>query len=107
MNFSDKLKKCRNQKGITQEELADYLHVSRKTVSGWETGRSYPDVNIIINISDFFDVSFENLIRDDQVLSYYADQDKQLVKNKRLQKVLYVLNIILLFCDYLHMFYIK
>ena len=107
MNFSDKLKRCRDQKGTTQQELADYLHVSRKTVSGWENGRSYLDVNVIIHISDYFDVSFENLIRDDQVLSYYADQDKQLAKNKRLQKVLYVLNIVLLLGGYLHMFYIK
>lgn len=92
---------------MTQRDVADKLHVSRKTVSGWENGRSYPDINMIVLLSDLFDVATDDLIRDDRMLSYYEDQDRQ---NKRYSKVVrasYVINILLLIVSYLHTFYIR
>ncbi|GHP14073.1 transcriptional regulator [Lentilactobacillus fungorum] len=107
MVISDKLKQCRKNKNMTQQDVADKLHVSRKTVSGWENGRSYPDINMIVLLSDLFDVATDDLIRDDRMLSYYEDQDRQ---NKRYSKVVrasYVINILLLIVSYLHTFYIR
>lgn len=106
MNFPDKLKQCRSQKEFTQQNLADLLHVSRKTISGWGNGRSYPDIKLIISISDIFRISVDDLIRDDHMLSYYAEQERQSVKLQKVSRGSYVLGIILLVACYLHVFFI-
>ncbi|MCT4488770.1 helix-turn-helix transcriptional regulator [Levilactobacillus parabrevis] len=86
MSFPNKLKQCRTQRQMTQQNIADILNVSRKTVSGWENGRSYPDVNLLISISDIFYISVDDLIRDDRMLSYYAEKESQ---NNKASLVLY------------------
>lgn len=106
MNFPEKLKRCRSQNKLTQQNLADLLHVSRKTVSGWENGRSYPDINLIISISDIFHISVDDLIRDDHMLSYYAEQEHRSRKLRKASCTSYVLGIILLAASYLHVFFI-
>ncbi|MFK5277783.1 helix-turn-helix transcriptional regulator, partial [Lactococcus lactis] len=66
MELSEKLKQLRADKKITQEKLAEILHVSRTTISSWETGRSYPDLQMIVEISDYFKVSLDFLLREDK-----------------------------------------
>lgn len=66
MELSDKLKKLRADKNITQEMLAEVLHVSRTTISSWENGRSYPDLQMIVVISDYFETSLDFLLREDK-----------------------------------------
>ncbi|WP_242840311.1 helix-turn-helix domain-containing protein [Weissella ceti] len=56
------MKQLRKDKGMTQQDLADALHVSRQTVSTWETGKNYPSLDVLKSISDLFDVSFEHLL---------------------------------------------
>ena len=84
------LKKLRKEKGITQEQLAEILNVSGRTVSRWETGSNMPDISLLIEIADFFDVSIPEIINgerksekmDEEVkevaekLSDYADAEK-------------------------------
>ena len=53
---------------MTQEELAEQLHVTRQTVSSWETGRTEPDIETLQQISDCLDVTVEELIYDDKRL---------------------------------------
>lgn len=62
MEFSKKLYELRKQKGISQEELADRLAVSRQTLSKWELGTSTPDMEKLIMISDFFEISMDELV---------------------------------------------
>lgn len=106
MSFPDKLKQCRTQKEMTQQNIATLLHVSRKTVSGWENGRSYPDVNLLISISDIFHISVDDLIRDDRMLSYYAEKERQTTKMQLISRITYILNFFLLGASYLHIFFI-
>ena len=50
------LKELRKEKNITQEELAEQMGVSRRTVSRWETGSNMPDMDVLIDISDFYEI---------------------------------------------------
>ncbi|WP_053367872.1 helix-turn-helix transcriptional regulator [Bacillus sp. FJAT-27245] len=66
MNLSVKIKKLRADNNLTQEQLAEKLQVSRSTISSWETGRSYPDLEMVIVICDRFNVSLDFLFREDE-----------------------------------------
>ncbi len=56
------LKELRKEKNITQEQLADEMRVSRRTVSRWETGSNMPDMDILIDISDFYGVDLREIL---------------------------------------------
>ena len=58
------IKKKRNEKGITQDQLAEKLHVTRQTVSSWEMGRTEPDVDTLTRLAEALKVSVEDLIYD-------------------------------------------
>lgn len=66
MEISKQIKKYRTLNNITQRELGALLNVSDKTVSSWETGRTYPDIQIIVKISDILEISLDELLRGDQ-----------------------------------------
>ena len=83
MKLAERLKTMRATKNWTQIELAEKLQVSRSTISSWETGRSYPDREMIIHISDQFDVSLDYLLRGDEKmvkkLNFGTKQKKWLI----------------------------
>ncbi len=64
MEFHNKLYNLRKQKGLSQEELANRLNVTRQTVSKWEVGDSTPDMEKLIAISDLFELSLDELVMD-------------------------------------------
>lgn len=81
--FSERLKKEREKKGWSQTELAEKIHISRQSVSKWETGKNYPSIEIIINLSDLFDITIDELLRSDKKLEEKVIQDsKQLAHPK-------------------------
>ena len=51
------LKTLRKEKNITQENLAETLNVSTRTISRWETGRNMPDISLLVELSEFYQVS--------------------------------------------------
>ena len=63
MNIADRIQSLRKSKGISQEELADKIGVSRQAVSKWESEQSLPDMERIILLSDFFDVTTDYLLK--------------------------------------------
>ena len=67
MKFSEKLKVCRKHAQLTQSQVAEQLHVSRKTISGWENDHSFPDVGSLVQLSDIYDVRLDDLMRDDHL----------------------------------------
>lgn len=83
MKLAERLKAMRATKNWTQGELAEKLQVSRSAISSWETGRSYPDLEMVIHISDQFDVSLDYLLREDEKmvkkLNFGAKQKKWLI----------------------------
>ena len=66
MIFSEKLQIIRKSRGMTQEELAEALQVSRQTVTKWESGQSYPDIMNLIQISRMFHTTVDYLVKDDE-----------------------------------------
>ncbi len=60
--FNERLKELREEKGITQSNLAGVFNVSKSTVSGWEVGRNQPNYDMLISIARYFDVSVDYLI---------------------------------------------
>ena len=77
MEFNKKLQELRKQKGITQEELAECLFVSRTAVSKWESGRGYPNIESLKGIAKFFSVTVDELLSEDELLSVAEEDAKQ------------------------------
>lgn len=72
MNFSEKFQLIRKNKGMTQEELAEKLDISRQAVAKWESGQAYPDISNLIQISNLFNVTVDYLVRDQECMSNCA-----------------------------------
>ena len=64
MNFNEKLISLRKSMGLSQEELGTELHVSRQTISKWESAQSYPDFQRLVLLSDYFGLTLDELVRD-------------------------------------------
>lgn len=77
MEFHEKLQQLRKQKGLTQEELAEILYVSRAAVSKWESGRGYPNIDSLKAISKFYSVTIDDLLSSEETLTI-AEEDHQL-----------------------------
>ena len=75
MKFHEKLMSLRKGRGLSQEELGMELQVSRQTISKWESGQSYPDFQRLVLLSDYFDMTLDELVK---------DVDVQDVRNKDL-----------------------
>lgn len=97
------LKELRKEKGITQEKLAEELNVTGRTVSRWETGSNMPDISLLVEISEFFDVSIPEIINGERKsenmneevkevvdkLSDYANAEKEtIIKNIRSHSII-------------------
>lgn len=76
MEFHEKLQELRKGKGLTQEELAQALYVSRAAVSKWESGRGYPSIDSLKAIASYFSVSIDKLLSCDEVLNI-AEEDRR------------------------------
>ena len=83
MEFNEKLQELRKQRGLTQEELAEKLYVSRTAISKWESGRGYPNIESLKAIAKFFSVTVDELLSSGEVLTI-AEED-----NKRKEKHFY------------------
>lgn len=64
MDFADKLQGYRKQRGMSQENLAEVIGVSRQAVSKWESGQSYPEMDKMIALSEFFGVSMDHMVKE-------------------------------------------
>ena len=77
MEFHFKLQELRKQKGLTQEELAEQLYVSRTAISKWESGRGYPNIESLKAIAKFFSVTVDRLLSSDEVLEIAQQKQRQ------------------------------
>lgn len=77
MEFNEKLQELRKQKGLTQEELAQMLYVSRTAISKWESGRGFPNIESLKAISKFFSVSLDELLSGEEILVIAEEDHKK------------------------------
>ena len=76
MEFHEKLQELRKSRGLTQEELAEALFVSRTAISKWESGRGYPSIDSLKEISRYFSVSIDVLLSGDQLIMIAEKENK-------------------------------
>lgn len=76
MELHEKLQELRKSRGLTQEELSEALYVSRSAISKWESGRGYPSIDSLKEISIFFSISIDDLLSTDKLLSIAEKENK-------------------------------
>lgn len=81
MEFSEKLQELRKSRGLTQEELAQALYVSRTAVSKWESGRGYPSIESLKEISGYFSVTIDDLLSGEKLLSLAEKENKSNIQS--------------------------
>ena len=81
MEFHEKLQELRKNRRMTQEELAAVLYVARTAVSKWESGRGYPSIDSLKEISKFFSVSIDDLLSGEKLLSIAEKENKSNIRN--------------------------
>ena len=87
MEFNEKLQELRKNKGLTQEELAEALYVSRTAISKWESGRGYPSIDPLKEIAKYFSVTIDELLSSDEVLTIAEEDNNQ--KEKHLKSLVF------------------
>ena len=87
MEFNEKLQELRKQRGLTQEELAEKLYVSRTAISKWESGRGYPNIESLKAIAKFFSVTVDELLSSGEVLTIAEEDNKR--KEKHFRDLMY------------------
>lgn len=95
MQIGDKLKNARANVFLTQEDVAENIHVSRQTISNWENNRSYPDIISIILLSDLYQVSLDELLKGDKKMIEYLNESTDVVSSNRKLITASILNIIM------------
>ncbi len=85
MDIGNKIRNARQNAELTQEQVAEYLGVSRQTISNWENEKTYPDIISVIKISDLYHVSLDHLLKEDEPVTNYLDyleESTNVVKSK-------------------------
>ena len=95
MELGQRLKDCRARSGMTQEELADKLYVSRQTISSWENDKSYPDIHSLLSISNLFDLSLDILVKGD--IEIMKEQVEE-TKIRRFQRDSNIFSVLIIAC---------
>lgn len=96
VDIGSKIRNARKECGLTQEQAADLLGVSRQTISNWENEKTYPDIISVIKMSERYDVSLDYLLKGERPMSDYYDyleESTNVVKsNERKSKIMVVMS---------------
>lgn len=96
MTIGKKLKQARLKKELTQENIANILNVSRSTISNWEIGRSYPDLESVVALSDLYNISLDEILREDEdMVKKLSNDSKVLSKLIKISRIVCVLFVVL------------
>lgn len=83
MELSEKLQELRRKKGVTQEEVATAIFVSRTAVSKWESGRGYPNIDSLKNLANYYGVTIDELLSTQELIAAMEEENKQTKKHFR------------------------
>ncbi|KRL93639.1 helix-turn-helix transcriptional regulator [Levilactobacillus hammesii] len=92
MTLGEKLKQARADHHLTQQAVAKRVNVSRQTISSWETGKSYPDIDSLVVLSGFYGVSLDILIKEDTGMLGYLRKSAVMNKLRPIHQVMLILN---------------
>lgn len=96
MEIGKKLKSTRLQKGFTQEAVAEKIQVSRQTISNWENEKSYPDIVSVINLSNLYEISLDELLKGDERMLEHLEESTNIVKSNKKLVAAIIVNIVIL-----------
>lgn len=74
------LKQLRNEKGLTQGQLAEQLNVSNRSVSRWETGNNLPDISLLVELSDYYEVDIREIINGERKSEIMKEPEKEVIE---------------------------
>lgn len=74
MKFGNRLKQQRKLKGLTQDEVAIKINVSRQTISSWENENSYPDIKSLISLSNMYIISLNTMLKEDSGMKEFIEK---------------------------------
>ena len=97
MEIGRKLKEARQMSGLTQENVAEKLNVSRQTISNWETEKFYPDILYVLQLSDLYQVSLDELLKGYERMIQHLEDSTNVVKSNKKILLAFMCNICLLF----------
>ena len=98
MNFGAQIKKIREQNKLTQEKLSKQLNVSRQTISSWENNRNLPDLEMIIQIAKTFNLSLDQLILGDEIMTVKLVKDGNETRKAKMNMISIILLVIGAIC---------
>ncbi|MEE8825003.1 HTH-type transcriptional regulator ImmR [Lentilactobacillus sunkii] len=94
MRFGERLKQARIKNGLTQKQVADQLNLSRQTISSWETENSYPDIDSLIKLSNFYQISLDVLLKEDVGMKEYLKKQEALDWIKPIKQLTVIVDMI-------------
>lgn len=81
MALGERLKESRINKGFSQGEVAEYLQISRQSISKWENGNSYPDLDNLVKLSVYYEVSIDELVKENQILKKKIKENESKIED--------------------------
>ena len=94
MEIGKKLKDARMKSGFTQENVAEKINVSRQTISNWENEKSYPDIINVIELSNLYSISLDDLLKGDREMMEHLEECTNVVRSTRKLIGAIILNVI-------------
>ena len=96
MEIGKKLREARIKSGLTQEAVSEQINVSRQTISNWENEKSYPDIINVIQLSNLYSISLDDLLKGDEKMIEHLEESTNTVKSNRTLIFAIILNVFLL-----------
>ncbi len=96
MKIGVKLKEARLQAGLTQENVAEEIHVTRQTISNWETEKSFPDIVSVIKLSTLYNISLDKLLKGDEEMIEHLEKSTNIVKSNQKLIIAIIANVMMI-----------
>jgi transcriptional regulator with XRE-family HTH domain len=96
MDIGKRLKQKRTSLKLTQDEVAEQLGITRQTISNWENGRSYPDIERMVHLSEIYQLSLDELLKNDQKLVTHFQKKTRINQWLKLFISLLIINMLLM-----------
>jgi transcriptional regulator with XRE-family HTH domain len=96
MQIGAKLKAARAQAGLTQEQVAEKILVSRQSISNWENERNFPDIISVIRLGELYGVSLDTLLKGDEAMIRHLDESTNVVKSNKKLLIAVLINLLLM-----------
>ncbi|WP_317437604.1 helix-turn-helix transcriptional regulator [Thomasclavelia spiroformis] len=96
MKIGVKLKEARLRAGLTQENVAEEIEVTRQTISNWETEKSFPDIVSVIKLSTLYNISLDKLLKGDEEMIEHLEKSTNIVKSNQKLIIAIIVNVMMM-----------